>query len=124
MCLRGALPSSCRLTAISRFCPWGVVDMPEQWLHIAAINPQIEQNQLLDAPAFSIAMERLRQANYHHIVIDSPAVLGSAEVNLIQDAADGVLLTARAKHTTTRALRTAITQLSPSKIVGTVLLDF
>ncbi len=104
--------------------PWGVVDMPEQWLHLAAINPQIEQNQLLDAPAFSIAMERLRQANYDHIVIDSPAVLGSAEVNLIQDAADGVLLTTRAKHTTTRALRTAIAQLSPSKIVGTVILDF
>ena len=103
--------------------PWGVVEIPELWLHVAAINPQIEQNQLLDAPAFAIAMERLRLANYDHIVIDTPAVLGSAEVNLIQDAADGVLLTARAKHTTARTLRTAVEQLRPTKIIGTVLME-
>ncbi|MCG8417331.1 MAG: CpsD/CapB family tyrosine-protein kinase [Proteobacteria bacterium] len=104
--------------------PWGVVDIPEACLHVAAINPQIEQSQLLDAPAFAIAMERLRLASYDHIVIDAPAVLGSAEVNLIQDAADGVLLTAWAKHTTARTLRTTVEQLSPTKIIGTVLMEF
>lgn len=103
--------------------PWGVVDMPDLWLHIAAVNPRIEQNQLLDAPAFAIAMERLRSADYDHIVIDAPAVLGSAEVNLIQDAADGVLLTVLSRYTTARKLRRAVEQLSPTKIIGTVLLE-
>ena len=103
--------------------PWGVVELPEQWLHVAAINPEIDQNQLLDAPAFAIAMERLRIANYDHIVIDAPAVLGSAEVNLIQDAADGVILVTRARRTTARTLRRAVEQLSPSKILGTVLME-
>ncbi|MEM9494135.1 MAG: hypothetical protein AAGC55_33625, partial [Myxococcota bacterium] len=78
---------------------------------------------LLDAPAFAIAMERLRMADYDHIVIDAPAVLGSAEVNLIQDAADGVLLTAKARTTTARELRMAVEQLSPTKVIGSILLE-
>jgi Mrp family chromosome partitioning ATPase len=103
--------------------PWGLVDIPQVWLHVAAINPRIEQSQLLDAPAFAIAMDRLRQGGYDHIVIDSPPVLGSADVNLIQDAADGVLLAIRGKVSTARDLRQAIDQLSPAKILGTVLIE-
>jgi Mrp family chromosome partitioning ATPase len=103
--------------------PWGFVDIPQVWLHVAAINPRLEQNQLLDAPAFAIAMDRLRLGGYDHIVIDSPPVLGSADVNLIQDAADGALLVARGRTSTSRDLRLAMDQLSPAKILGTVLLE-
>ena len=103
--------------------PWGLVDIPQLWLHVAAINPRIEQRQLLDAPAFAIAMERLRLGGYDHIVIDTPPTLGSADVNLIQDAADGVLLALRARRTTARELRQAIDQLTPARILGTVLLE-
>jgi Mrp family chromosome partitioning ATPase len=93
------------------------------WLHVAAINPRIEQSQLLDAPAFAIAMERLRVAGYDHIVIDAPAVLGSADVNLMADAADGVILTARARRTTARDLRRSVDQLGASTVIGTVLVE-
>ncbi|MCA9676706.1 MAG: hypothetical protein H6709_04390 [Kofleriaceae bacterium] len=103
--------------------PWGFVDIPQLWLHVAAINPRIEQNQLLDAPAFAIAMERLRLGGYDHIVIDSPPVLGSADVNLIQDAADGTLLVVRGKRTTARDLRRSIDQLSPARVIGTVMVE-
>jgi len=103
--------------------PWGFVDIPQLWLHVAAINPRIEQSQLLDAPAFAIAMERLRLGGYDHIVIDTPPVVGSADVNLIQDAADGTLLVVRGKRTTARELRQAIDQLTPSRVLGTVLIE-
>lgn len=103
--------------------PWGLIDVPQLWLHVAAVNPRIEQDQLLDAPAFAIAMERLRLGGYDHIVIDGPPVLGSADVNLMQDAADGVLLSLRAKSSRARDLARAVDQLSPAKILGTVLLD-
>lgn len=102
--------------------PWSLVGIPSMSLYVAAINPRVEQTQLLDAPAFAIAMERLRLAQFDHIVIDAPAVLGSADVNLIQDAADGVLLTARARTTTARDLRRAADQLRPTKLLGTILL--
>ncbi len=103
--------------------PWGLVDIPQLWLHVAAINPRIEQNQLLDAPAFAIAMERLRLAGYDHIVIDCPSVLGSADVNLIQDAADGTLLVVRGKRTTARELRRSLDQLNPARVLGTVMIE-
>jgi Mrp family chromosome partitioning ATPase len=103
--------------------PWSAVHVPEMFLHVAAMHPNIEQRQLLDAPAFAIAMERLRLGKYDHIVVDAPAVIGSAEVNLLQDAADGVILVARAKKTTARSMRQAVEQLSPTKVIGSVLLQ-
>jgi Mrp family chromosome partitioning ATPase len=103
--------------------PWGMVDIPQLWLHVAAVNPRIEQRQLLDAPAVAIAMERLRLGGYDHIVIDAPPVIGSADVNLIQDAADGVVLALRARRTTARELRATVDQLTPSRVLGSVLLE-
>ena len=103
--------------------PWSLIDIPQLWLHVAAVNPRIEQRQLLDAPAFSIAMDRLRLGGYDHIVIDSPPVLGSADVNLMQDAADGVLLAVQGRTSTARDLRRAIDQLSPARVLGSVLLE-
>jgi len=103
--------------------PWNLVEIPQLWLHVGAVNPRIEKTQLLDAPAFAIAMERLRLAAYDHIVIDAPPVLGSADVNLMADAADAVVLAARAGHSTTRDLRRAIDQVGASKVAGTVLVE-
>jgi Mrp family chromosome partitioning ATPase len=103
--------------------PWSLVEIPQLWLHVAAINPRIEKTQLLDAPAFAIAMERLRTAGYDHIVIDAPPVLGSADVNLMADAADTCVFALRAQVSTTRDLRRAIEQLGASKVAGTVLVE-
>lgn len=103
--------------------PWGLIDIPQLWLHVAAVNPRIEQGQLLDAPAFAIAMERLRLGGYDHIVIDAPPVLGSADVNLMQDAADGLVLVQRAHLSRARELAKAIDQLGAAKILGSVLLE-
>ena len=103
--------------------PWSLVEIPGLWLHVGAINPRIEKTQLLDAPAFTIAMERLRLAGYDHIVIDAPPVLGSADVNLMADSADTVLMAVRARQSSSRDLRRAIDQLGASKVAGTVLVE-
>jgi Mrp family chromosome partitioning ATPase len=103
--------------------PWSLVEIPQLWLHVAAVSPRIDKTQLLDAPAFAIAMERLRTAGYEHIVIDAPPVLGSADVNLMADAADAVVLAVHARRSTTRDLRKAIEQIGSQKVVGTVLVQ-
>jgi Mrp family chromosome partitioning ATPase len=103
--------------------PWSFIDIPQLYLHVAPINPRIGKTQLLDAVAFEIAMERLRIAGYDHVVIDAPPVLGSADVNLMADAADGVVLALRAKRSTSRDLRKAIDQLGGNKVIGTVLVE-
>jgi len=103
--------------------PWSMIDIPQLWLHVAAINPRITQTQLLDGPAFAIAMERLRTAGYDHIVVDAPPVLGSADVNLMADAGDSVVFALRARRSTTRDLRRALEQLGTNKVAGTILLE-
>src|SRR5262249_4677283 len=103
--------------------PWSMIDIPQLWLHVAAINPRIAQTQLLDGPAFAIAMERLRQGGYDHIVVDAPPVLGSADVNLMADAGAGVVFALRARRSTLRALGSAIDQLGGGNFTGTVLLQ-
>jgi Mrp family chromosome partitioning ATPase len=103
--------------------PWSLIEIPQLWLHVAAINPRIEKTQLLDGPAFAIATERLRQGGYDHIIVDAPPVLGSADVNLLSDAADAVVMCVRARSSTARDLRKAIDQIGASKVAGTVLVE-
>jgi Mrp family chromosome partitioning ATPase len=103
--------------------PWSLIEIPQLWLHVGAVNPRIEKTQLLDGPAFAIAVERLRLGGYDHIVVDAPPVLGSADVNLMADAADAVVLALRARSSTTRDLRRAIDQIGAAKVAGTVLLE-
>jgi Mrp family chromosome partitioning ATPase len=103
--------------------PWSMIDIPQLWLHVAAVNPRIAQTQLLDGPAFAIAMERLRLGGYDHIVVDGPPVLGSADVNLMADAADSVVFSLRARRSTTRDLRRALDQLGGRRIAGSILLE-
>ena len=55
--------------------------------------------------------------------VDAPPVLGSADVNLMADAADTVILALRARRSTTRDLRRAVEQIGSSKIAGTVLVQ-
>lgn len=103
--------------------PWSLVEIPQLWLHVAAINPRIEKTQLLDAPAFAIAMERLRLGGYDHIVIDAPPVLGSADVNLMADSADAVVFALRAQQSNTRDVRRAMDQIGGNRVVGTVIVE-
>ena len=103
--------------------PWSMIEIPQLWLHVAAVNMASKHTNLVDAPAFAIALERLRTAKYDHIVIDGPSILGGAEVNLIQDAADGVVLALRSGRSNARDLRAAIDQITPAKIYGSVLLE-
>lgn len=103
--------------------PWSLVEIPQLWLHVAAINPRIEKSQLLDAPAFAIAIERLRLGGYEHIVIDAPPVLGSADVNLMADSADAVVFALRARQSNTRDVRRAVDQIGASKVAGSVIVE-
>jgi len=102
---------------------WTMVNVPEVWLHVGALDPRLERTQLLDGPAFSIAMERLRGAGYDHIVVDAPPILGSADVNLMADAGDAVVLALRAKKSTVREVRRAVDQIGEKKVAGTVLIE-
>jgi len=102
--------------------PWIAVEQIPP-LHVMAVNPYANRAPLLDPVAFSIAMDRLRLAGYDYIVVDTPPVLGSADVNMIADSVDGVLLTAWARKSTGRGLRQAIDQIGSASVLGAVMMD-
>ncbi len=101
--------------------PWVVVENMSPYLHVAAVSPDAPRRALVDGPAVGIALEQLRAADYHTIVIDCPPVLGSADVNLLTEHVDGVLFAMWVRRSRARMLRKAIDQIGKSKVLGTVL---
>lgn len=102
--------------------PWVAVEaMPK--LHIMAVDPTIKRAPQLDPIAFSNGMERLKKAGYEYILLDTPPVLGTFEVNMIADTVDGVLFTSITMKSKRSHLRKAIEQIMPAPVLGVMVLD-
>jgi Mrp family chromosome partitioning ATPase len=126
--LFGFLPPNCFALQMSQHKekplePWSVVEAFFPSLHVIAVKPGQESRPLLDGPAFFNAMDMLGNAGYDYIVVDTPPVLGSADVNLVEETCDGVLFAVCSRKSSGRALTRAVEQLTPSKILGITLLD-
>jgi Mrp family chromosome partitioning ATPase len=102
--------------------PW-VAAEPLSPLHVMAVNPTLKHSPLLDPIGFSIAIDRLRMAGYDYIVVDTTPVLDSADVNMIADSVDGLLLVALAKKSDTKSIKRAMNQIGSMTFLGTILLE-
>ncbi|MFO0617536.1 MAG: CpsD/CapB family tyrosine-protein kinase [Polyangiaceae bacterium] len=102
--------------------PW-VAAEPLAPLHVMAVNPKVKHSPLIDPIAFSIAIDRLRLAGYDYIVVDTSPVLESADVNLIADSMDGILMTVLARKSDSKSLRRAMNQLGAMTFIGTIFLE-
>jgi Mrp family chromosome partitioning ATPase len=102
--------------------PWCVAELSPS-LHVMAVRETGPRRPLVDGPAFAAAVEAMRRAGYRYVIIDGPEVLGIADMNLIEENADDVLLVAKGATTTAADLKAASTQLSSRKLRGIVLLD-
>jgi cellulose biosynthesis protein BcsQ len=76
----------------------------------------------LDRVTFAASIQRFRKA-FDYIIIDGPSVLESADVNLIQDTADGIVMAVRGKHSDARSLKRAMDQVSPAPVLGVALVE-
>jgi len=101
---------------------WVVVETGSPWLHTAAVAPDAASRPILDGPALARCIEELRRAGYDYIVVDSPPIIGSADVNLIEESVDGILVAIWARKSRARALRKAVDQIGKSKLLGVMLL--
>lgn len=103
--------------------PWQVAEVTSPWLHVLAVDhSNFTQPRTIDEPALAQAIGELKQVGYDYLVLDAPPVLGTADVNLLQELADGVLFTLLARRSNTRALGRALEQLADAKVLGSVLL--
>jgi Mrp family chromosome partitioning ATPase len=102
--------------------PW-VVAEPLPKLHVMAVDPRATHEPLLDPVTFAAGMERIKQAGYEYVVVDSPPVLGNLDCNVISDAVDAMILTALPMKSHRRQMRKAVEQLEPAPILGVVVLE-
>lgn len=102
--------------------PFWVAEMPSG-LHVLAVRPTTPARSLVDGPAFASAVDALRRSGYRHIVVDGPEVMGIADMNLIEEVVDGVLLVAQGGATSGKDLQIAASQMNTKKLRGVVLLD-
>jgi Mrp family chromosome partitioning ATPase len=102
--------------------PWVVAACFSPQLNVLAMEPGAGGKWLLNGFALGAAIEQLR-SEYDYVIVDAAATLGSADVNVIQDAADGVLFAARSGKTSGAELRRAAQQLAPADVLGVVLID-
>ncbi|MBK6512705.1 MAG: hypothetical protein IPM79_14825 [Polyangiaceae bacterium] len=102
--------------------PWVAAEVLPS-LHAIAINPVNKYAPLVDPIAFSIAVDRLRLAGYDYIVVDTPPVLESADVNLITDSIDGFVLATMVRKSDARSVRRAIDQIGSTTFLGSILLE-
>ncbi|AKT39870.1 exopolysaccharide transport family protein [Chondromyces crocatus] len=102
--------------------PLGVVRIgPSLWV---LAEPALGETypDVVNSPHFGAALQSLRRC-FDYVIIDGPAVLGSGDANVLEDAADGIVLVARASMTRGQSLTRAIAQLGDRRLLGVVLND-
>jgi len=102
---------------------WWIVDLAPLGLHVASMTAARSPCPDVDGASFASMMSALRDSGFDYIIVDAPPVLDHVAVNLLQEAADGVLLVTRANRSRGRHLRAAVEQLAPDSVVGIVHLE-
>jgi Mrp family chromosome partitioning ATPase len=102
--------------------PWTVAQVGPHDLDVLAVNPSPEPRLPLHGPSLLAAITSLRAA-YHYTVIDTSSILTGLDVPLLEGAADGMVIAARARHTRGRTLAAALEQAGAARVLGVVLMD-
>ncbi len=125
--LLGFRPPACvsqqlerRLHAEQR--PWLVVENLTPWLHTAAVAPDVAPRPILDGPVLAQCLTELEGAGYDYVVVDSPSILESSDVNVIAEETAGFLVALRAGRSRARSVRRGVEQLGQRGLLGFVLL--
>ena len=102
--------------------PWRVAPISSHDLDVLAVQPRNEPHLPLRGPSLLAAITGLRRV-YDYVVIDTSSILAGLDVPLVQDAADGIVLVARTRHTRARTLNAAMDQIGSDRLLGVALLD-
>jgi capsular exopolysaccharide synthesis family protein len=82
--------------------------------------PKANPSELLDSPRWHALCESVR-TQYEHVILDTPPMGAVADCDLIQLAADGVLIVLRPEHTQRSSCLKALGAISKEKLIGVLL---
>ena len=101
---------------------WDVLGLGPSLHLMAGADPMDNPSALLKSEEVARLLSDLME-HYEYIVVDLPAVLQAADVKIIQEQIDGIVMVCRAGVSTKAAINTSIAQLGQAKIQGMVLMD-
>jgi Mrp family chromosome partitioning ATPase len=121
------LDANFRRPAVSRILGLLEFETTDPWVAVEQLTPNLHvaldsQATGIDGHSLSTRVEHLLNDGYDYLVIDGPGVLGSADVNVLQESSSLVVLTVWAERTRGTAVRRAIEQIGPEKLAGIVLM--
>jgi Mrp family chromosome partitioning ATPase len=102
--------------------PYSVAAILGTRLQVAALPANAPGEARLDRMLLAVALQELRDV-FDYIVVDAASVLESADADVASVCADGVVMTVRAAKSRKATLARAVEQLSPARLLGTVLID-
>jgi Mrp family chromosome partitioning ATPase len=79
-----------------------------------------DASELLDSP-FGRAIFQTVRKRFHYVILDSPPIGSIADYDVIQAAADGVLVVLRPDHTNRRAAMDILASVPKDKMLGVVM---
>lgn len=79
-----------------------------------------DASELLDSP-FGRAIFQTVRKRFHYVILDSPPIGSIADYDVIQAAADGVLVVLRPDHTSRRAAMDILASVPKDKMLGVVM---
>ena len=103
--------------------PYRVVEVAHGFHVAAVVHEAGEPPPPFNSRWYDMAMAHLADADYDYLIIDAPALDGSAAVLHVVTVAEGTLLTARSGSTTARTLRKAAAQIARDRVLGVTLMD-
>ena len=89
---------------------------------LLAGEPSKSPSDLLAASVFREIIEKIRK-RFDYIIIDSPPIIPFADMNIISDVVDGILLVVRAEKTPKEMILEALKSLNKENIIGVVFND-
>lgn len=101
---------------------WDVLELGSRLHLMAGGAPTDNPAPLLNSDEFPRLVYDLAE-HYDYVIVDLPAVSGAADVKIVQEQLDAVVLVCRAGMTTKSTVSGAMKQLGSTKIQGVLMLD-
>jgi len=123
-------PELARVFSIERLNP---IVPPESWLSpykLVAVTPTFhvagivrEGRARFDQHRFESMIDRLCQANYDYLIVDTPSILNTPSVTTLISGVDGTILTVRPGGTRGGDVKRAAEKIPAKKALGIALID-
>ncbi len=101
---------------------WDVLELGSRLHMIAGSEPLDNPAALLNSDEVGRLLSDLAE-HYDYVVVDLPAVLVAADVKIVQEQLDGLVLVCRAGSSTRASINSSISQLGRDRIQGLLMLN-